>query len=309
MINLSEKTVFELLLKAFLLGVAHGLLYDGMRFVKMLCGVKYFPKAAATPLPSRAGSVLLYAVTFIFDVVFWIVFGISAVLLFYNVSGGVFRASVFPAMLLGLLLYYISIGRIMLSLSSRLVVLLGKICRLAARILSVPLFYAKKILFSLYHLTIGKILGRIKKECYAHKKTRKDQRARCPVRAAERGRANMEKDRTEARDESASLGGELGGSLKSALKIPLVKVILRLIPALLLVASIAMFITGIMKYDELQRKKNELEARAENIEYEIDELEYLLDCPVDYDYIVRVARDKLGLHLPNEIVYYNDVND
>ena len=120
----------------------------------------------------------------------------------------------------------------------------------------------------------------------------------------------MEENRTEARDASASVGdGELGGSVKSALKIPLVKVILRLIPALLLVASIAMFVTGIMKYDELQRKKNELEDRMENIEYEIYELEYLLDSPVDYDYIVRVAREKLGLHLPNEIVYYNDIND
>ena len=164
MINLSEKTVFELLLKAFLLGVALGLLYDGMRFVKMLCGVRYFPQNAAPPMPSRVRSVLLYAVTFVFDVVFWIIFGISAVILFYNVSGGVFRASVFPAMLSGLFLYYISIGRLMLAFSARLVGLLRKICRLAAKILLVPLSLIKKILFFLYHLTIGKIVDRIKEE-------------------------------------------------------------------------------------------------------------------------------------------------
>ena len=58
-----------------------------------------------------------------------------------------------------------------------------------------------------------------------------------------------------------------------------------------------------------QMKKQELEARVDSLEYEIDELEYLLESPVDYDYIVRVAREKLGLHLPNEIVYYNDIND
>ena len=91
----------------------------------------------------------------------------------------------------------------------------------------------------------------------------------------------MFEDRTEVKDASASANdGELGGSVKSALQLPIVRVILRLIPALLLVASIAMFVTGIMKYDELQRKKDELEERAENIEYEIDELEYLLDSPV-----------------------------
>ena len=103
--------------------------------------------------------------------------------------------------------------------------------------------------------------------------------------------------------------GELERSVKDAMKVPFVKVILRLIPALLLVVSITMFVTSMMKFDELERKKQELEARAENLEYEIDELEYLVNCPIDYDYIVRVARDKLNLHLPNEIVYYNDIND
>ena len=102
---------------------------------------------------------------------------------------------------------------------------------------------------------------------------------------------------------------ELGESLKVAFSNQFVRVMLRFIPALLLVTSITMFITGVMKYDELQRQKQELEARVDSLEYEIDELEYLLESPVDYDYIVRVAREKLGLHLPNEIVYYNDIND
>ena len=191
MIDLSQKIIFELLLKAFLLGVALGLLYDGVRFVKMLCGVEYDRKSLAakgengrvsvqndsvekTRAKTSAGvekangfhakAVFLYAVTFIFDLVFWVVFGISAVLLFYNVSGGVFRASVLPAMLGGLFLYYISLGRLMLALSARLVILLRIICRFVLRIVSVPLSFAEKILFSLYHLTIGKILGRIKEE-------------------------------------------------------------------------------------------------------------------------------------------------
>ena len=217
MIDLSQRTIFELLLKAFLLGVALGLLYDAMRLAKMLCGVSYDTKSLAEKVKnartgarnnaakarcegisaepqleersnsaeadkaksSRAKAVLLYAVTFLFDLFFWVIFGISAVLLFYNVSGGVFRASVIPAMLFGLLVYYISLGRLVLYLNSRLVGLLWrlvhllglmiarlilKLCRFAAKILAVPLSFIKKILFSLYHLTIGKILGRIKEE-------------------------------------------------------------------------------------------------------------------------------------------------
>ena len=164
MIDLSQKTIFELLLKAFLLGVALGFFYDGVRFVKMLCGVRYDSKNVGEVVGSRIKAVFLYAVTFIFDLLFWVIFGISAVLLFYNVSGGVFRAGALLAMLGGLFLYYISLGRLMLALSARLVILLHKIFRFALKILSVPLSFGGKILFSLYHLTIGKILGRIKEE-------------------------------------------------------------------------------------------------------------------------------------------------
>ena len=64
-----------------------------------------------------------------------------------------------------------------------------------------------------------------------------------------------------------------------------------------------------MRYSELERERALLEEKRESINDEIDELKYLIDCPVDYDYIVRVAREKMGLHLPDEIVYYNDYND
>ena len=120
----------------------------------------------------------------------------------------------------------------------------------------------------------------------------------------------MQEEYTGVTDVSASdvdLDGQ--ASVKVALGTPFVRVILRLIPVLLLVTSIGMFITGIMKFDELQRTKAELEERIEAVEYEIDELEYLIESPIDYDYIVRVAREKLNLHLPDEIVYYNDIND
>lgn len=120
----------------------------------------------------------------------------------------------------------------------------------------------------------------------------------------------MQEEYTDVTDVSASdVDRDEQASVKSALQTPFVRVILRLIPALIIVTSISMFITGIMKFDELQRTKSELEQRIEDVEYEIDELEYLVNCPIDYDYIVRVAREKLNLHLPDEIVYYNDIND
>ena len=101
----------------------------------------------------------------------------------------------------------------------------------------------------------------------------------------------------------------LGKALKKSLSTPLTRVILRLIPVILLISSIAIFVTGIMRFGELEREQKVLEKRVEAYDYEIEELRYLLDSPVDFDYIVRVAREKLGLHLPDEIVYYSDINE
>ena len=98
-------------------------------------------------------------------------------------------------------------------------------------------------------------------------------------------------------------------SIKKGINTPYAKVLIRLVIATLLVASIALFAAGVIKYQELVCKREALEEDKARLEDEIEELKYLLDCPVDREYIIRMAREKLGLNLPEEIVYYDDVND
>ena len=102
---------------------------------------------------------------------------------------------------------------------------------------------------------------------------------------------------------------DLGKAVKKGLKAPYAKVLIRLMLASLLTVSVVLFAASIVKYDELQREKEILQKEKEALRTEVEELRYLLDCPVDFDYIVRVAREKLNLHLPDEIVYYNDYNE
>ena len=102
---------------------------------------------------------------------------------------------------------------------------------------------------------------------------------------------------------------KLERSIKKGLQTPYARVLLRLAISLLLIASLAIFATGVLKYQELMREKSSLEAERDRIAVEIEELRYLIDCPVDREYIIRVARERLGLNLPDEIVYYNDYND
>ena len=71
----------------------------------------------------------------------------------------------------------------------------------------------------------------------------------------------------------------------------------------LIVASFVSF----MEYRRLCDAESRLEAEIAAAEVRAAELEYELERPMDKDYIIRVARRKLGLVLPEEIVYYTDL--
>ena len=119
----------------------------------------------------------------------------------------------------------------------------------------------------------------------------------------------LDREREEAdlaRDQSEK---NLERAIKKGVKTPHIKVVARLLLVVLLLVSVTAFVTGIMKYNELQREKDALENKVDEYEAEVEELEYLLDCPVDYDYIIRVAKEKLNLLLPDEIIYHNDSNE
>ncbi len=115
-----------------------------------------------------------------------------------------------------------------------------------------------------------------------------------------------EEDRADLIDDLSEKNLEI--AVKKGFRTPHIKVTVRLMLAVLLIASMALFVTGLIRYSELEKEKEALEQKVEEYEKNIEELEYLLDSPVDYDYIVRMAREKLGLHLPDEIIYYNDSN-
>ncbi len=99
---------------------------------------------------------------------------------------------------------------------------------------------------------------------------------------------------------------KLDRAVKKGMKTPHIKVMARLLLATLVIASIAIFASGIMKYNELQREKQALEQKVEEYEAEVEELEYFLNSPMDYDYVVRLAKKKLNLYLPDEIIYHSD---
>ena len=75
---------------------------------------------------------------------------------------------------------------------------------------------------------------------------------------------------------------------------------------LLFIFSIVFFLWSLMKYNKIMEDKKEDEAYVEHLRDEIEELEYLLDAPLDNVYKIRIAREKLGMCFPDEIIFYTE---
>ncbi len=61
------------------------------------------------------------------------------------------------------------------------------------------------------------------------------------------------------------------------------------------------------QYNDYKTERDILKADVNALEEEVEQLQDQLDMPIDDDYIVEVAEDKLSLRLPEEIIFYNDL--
>ena len=60
------------------------------------------------------------------------------------------------------------------------------------------------------------------------------------------------------------------------------------------------------EYNSLIEAQNKLEQQKEAYEEEIERLKSELERPMDDEYVMRIAREKLNYYLPDEIIFYND---
>ena len=80
--------------------------------------------------------------------------------------------------------------------------------------------------------------------------------------------------------------------------------------AVVMLALMAVVVLGarLMEHNEILLRCEDLEKEIKLCEENINELEYEISLPVDEEYIERVARDKLNLSKPGEIIFYTDIN-
>lgn len=164
MIDLSQELIFSLILRSLAIGALLGLAYESVRIFKMLIGIAKggrFRKAVSTVF------------LFVTDLVFCLFSASTAILLTYNVSGGVFRGCVYLCMALGLLLYRLTVGRILYKIELVLTEFIKKVIKTVLKILFVPVRAIFLLFVKLYGLTIGKIIGKIKCKAEQRRQERK----------------------------------------------------------------------------------------------------------------------------------------
>ena len=102
---------------------------------------------------------------------------------------------------------------------------------------------------------------------------------------------------------------ELLDSVDAAARRPLTSTLIKIVVGALLICAIAMFISSAIKYSELKVERQRLEQEISMLEEDIEEKEYLLSISAtDKEYVVRIAKEILRLFLPDEIVFYSDLN-
>ncbi|MBQ4054075.1 MAG: septum formation initiator family protein [Clostridia bacterium] len=63
-----------------------------------------------------------------------------------------------------------------------------------------------------------------------------------------------------------------------------------------------------IQFNELNDTRKQLTEQVKNYSDSIEQKSEELEKPFDREYIIAIAREKLGYHLPDEIIYYNDLN-
>ena len=86
-----------------------------------------------------------------------------------------------------------------------------------------------------------------------------------------------------------------------------VNMIVRIFLGFLLVFAIVYFLWSLMQYNDAMKTKEEKQAYVDSLKDEIQRLEYMVDAPLDDEFKIRIAREKLGMCFPDEIIYYTDL--
>ncbi len=62
----------------------------------------------------------------------------------------------------------------------------------------------------------------------------------------------------------------------------------------------------LMETNELKAEAAEKEEFVQELQNDVQQLHYMVEAPLDDEFKIRIAREKLGMCFPDEIIFYGD---
>lgn len=84
-------------------------------------------------------------------------------------------------------------------------------------------------------------------------------------------------------------------------------VIIKIAVAIFAIFFVVTLVQQRIRRDELKREFEQLQIEVEQSELYVKKLQNILSSDFDLEYVKGVAKDKLNLVLPDEIIFYNDI--
>ena len=75
-----------------------------------------------------------------------------------------------------------------------------------------------------------------------------------------------------------------------------------------IIVSLIISISCLMKFNQLEEERKALESELKVYNEAIRELQDIINSPMDDEFIIEQAKDKLGYYFPDENIYHQDVN-
>jgi cell division protein FtsB len=76
-----------------------------------------------------------------------------------------------------------------------------------------------------------------------------------------------------------------------------------------MVLCVISIVTTQLEISKAEEEREELMEDVIAAHDEVDEMKYDLERPIDDNYIIEFAREKLGLHLPGETIFHYDTRN
>ncbi|MBO5778506.1 MAG: septum formation initiator family protein [Clostridia bacterium] len=86
-------------------------------------------------------------------------------------------------------------------------------------------------------------------------------------------------------------------------------IFVRMLYVAFMVLCVISIVSTQLEISKAEEEREELMEEVVAAHDEVDEMKYDLERPIDDNYIIEFAREKLGLHLPGETIFHYDTRN